>query len=246
MVVRLLLGYELDREVAGPLADSRRASERARAVALQRRTLVHEDLAHAKLVGDQLVVVLSVGDSGLQQLQDVARRGARRVLQDGAGLAHLLAADVVDHEARLARGAAHVLGARADGHVGRRLAAALRRAAAAAAGRGGATTTPARARLLVLGLGLAGCLGLLGLDLLLGVLLLDLLGLVRSGVGGRLGLGGLGDRLLSGLGGVGLRRVGLLRRAAAARLRLVLGALLLGGRLGGLLLRGRLGGLLAA
>src|SRR4051812_43667562 len=226
MVVRLLLGNELDREVAGPLADSRRASERARAVALQRRTLVHDDLAHAKLVGDQLVVVLSVGDRRLQQLQHVARRGARGVLEDRPRLAHVLAADVVDHEARLARRAAHVLGARAhrDIPIGGGLAAALGRAAAAR-GRGTAAA-PARARLLVPGLGPAGGLGPLGLALLPGVLLLALLRLFLAVAAGRgLRLGCLGDRLLGGLGRVGGRCVGLLRAAAARlRLRLVLGA----------------------
>src|SRR4051812_39044900 len=238
MVVRLLLGNELDREVAGPLAYARRASERARAVALQRRTLVHEDLGHAKLVGDQLVVVLCVGDRRVQQLQHVARCGARGVLEDRPRLAHVLAADVVDHEARLARRAAHVLGARADGHVGGGLAAALGRAAAA--GGRGAAAAPARACPLVLGLRLARDLGLLGLDLLLGVLLLALLRLVLA-LGLGLRLGGLRDRLLGGLGGIGLRRVGLLRRAAAARLRLVLGAGLLGRRLGRLLAARALG-----
>src|SRR5215213_6243614 len=117
MWFRLLLGYELDGEMAGPLADARCAPERARAVALQRRTLVHVRLPDSQLVGDQLVVVLSVGDRRLQQLQDVARRGALGVGEDRARLVHALAADVVDHEARLARRAAHVASTRTDRDV---------------------------------------------------------------------------------------------------------------------------------
>src|SRR4051794_265289 len=221
MWFRLLLGYELDGHVTGALADPRGASERARAVTLQRRTFVHVRLADSQLVGDQLVVVLRVGDRGLQQLQHVARGGARRVHQDRARLVHALAADVVDHEPRLARRAANVLRSRADRHVAVRGAAARRRGGAARApGCGGPAAATARAALLVLGLRLALGLGLLGLDLLLGVLLLDLLrGLLGLGDGRlRLGLGG-GLVLLRAptarlgllLRGLGLRRLGLLR-----------------------------------
>src|SRR3954464_5581420 len=154
----LLLDCQFDGEVAGPLANARRAAERAWAVALQRRTLVHVRLADEELVGDQLVVVLRVGDRGLQQLKHVARRGARRVQEERARLVDPLAADVVDHEAGLARRAADVLGARADGHVRRCVAA---RPAARAAGGGLATAAAVRGRLrlLVLGLRLAGGLG---------------------------------------------------------------------------------------
>src|SRR3954452_11177321 len=182
MWFRLLLGYELDSQVTGALADPRRASQRTWAVALQRRTFVHVRLADSQLVGHQLVVVLRVGDRGVQQLQHVARGGAGRVGQDRARLVHALAADVLDHEPRLARGAAHVLRVRAHAHVGVR-GAARRCGAARSTGRGGAAAATApRAALLVLGLGLALGLGLLGLDLLLSVLLLDLLGrLLRLG-----------------------------------------------------------------
>src|SRR5437763_1745482 len=51
MWCRLLLRDQLDSQVAGALADPRRATESARAVTLQRRTLVHVRLADAKLVG---------------------------------------------------------------------------------------------------------------------------------------------------------------------------------------------------
>src|SRR3954471_3725316 len=148
MWCRLLLRDQLDSQVAGALADPRRATESARAVTLQRRTLVHVRLGDSKLVGDQLVVVLRVGDRGLQQLEHVARSGARRVREDRPCLVHVLAADVVDHEAGLARRAAHVLRTRANRHV------AVRRAArgalpAATAGSGGATTATARSGLLL-------------------------------------------------------------------------------------------------
>src|SRR4051794_22940391 len=155
MWFRLLLGYELDGHVTGALADPRGASERARAVTLQRRTFVHVRLADSQLVGDQLVIVLRVGDRGVQQLQHVARGGARGVRQDCARLVHALAADVVDHEARLARRAAHVLRARADGHVAVGGAPRGCRAPRAPGGGGAATATAARAALLVLWLGLA-------------------------------------------------------------------------------------------
>src|SRR3954466_2220130 len=169
MWCRLLLRDQLDSQVAGALADPRRATERAWAVTLQRRTLVHVRLADSKLVGDQLVIVLRVGDRGLQQLEHVARRGTRRVREDRSRLVHVLAADVVDHEAGLARRAAHVLSARANG---RRAVLRLARGGATGAGaaaRGGCATAAARARLLVLGLGLALGLGGVRLGLLGGV-----------------------------------------------------------------------------
>src|SRR3954447_2457671 len=242
MWCRLLLRDQLDSQVAGALADPRRATESARAVTLQRRTLVHVRLADAKLVGDQLVVVLRVGDRGLQQLEDVARCGARRVGENRARLVHVLAADVVDHEAGLARRAAHVLGARANGDVA--LGGAARGALTAdAAGSGGATTASARSGLL---LGLRGfsllcvrvfslCLfglGRLGLGLLgLGLFSLGLLGLLGCRLASALRLGLL-LRLL-GLALLRRRALGLgsrlLRRglARALRLRLLLGGVVL-------------------
>src|SRR3954454_5868908 len=143
MWCRLLLRDQLDSQVTGALADPRRAAERARAVTLQRRTFVHVRLADPKLVGDQLVVVLRVGDRGLKQLEHVARCAALRVGENRARLVHVLAADVVDHEPGLARRAAHVLRTRANRHVTVRRPA---RAAlpAATPGSGGATTAAAR------------------------------------------------------------------------------------------------------
>src|SRR3954468_2828235 len=141
----LPLRDELDRHVARPLANPCRPAQSARTVALERRALVYICLADLEVVGDEVVVVLRVGDGGVQELQDVPRSRARRVHEYGTRLIDVLAADVVDNEARLARRVAHVLGARPDGQVGVRVAArlALRRrgtgsggTAAAAARRG--------------------------------------------------------------------------------------------------------------
>src|SRR4051794_23354225 len=113
MWFRLLLGYKLDGHVARPLADPRGPAESARTAALQRRALVDVRPPHPELVGDEVVVVLRVGYRGVEQLEDVPRGRTRRVHEYGTRLTDVLAADVVDHEARLARGAAHVLRARA-------------------------------------------------------------------------------------------------------------------------------------
>src|SRR3954468_22220377 len=150
-MLRLLLRDELDRHVARPLADSRGPAQSARTVALESRPLVDIRLADPEIVGDEVVVVLRVGDGGVQKLQDVPRSRARRVGEYGTRLVDVLAADVVDHEACLARRRAHVLRARADRDVGRRLAGrcttrlALRRLLAAR--RGLAPAAPAGRRL---------------------------------------------------------------------------------------------------
>src|SRR5919202_3419154 len=108
--IGLLLRRERDREVAGALADARRAAHGAGAEALERGPLVGVHGVDAQVVADQLVVVLGVGDRGLEQLAPVARHRAGRVREDRARLLHGLAADVVADEARLARRAADVLG----------------------------------------------------------------------------------------------------------------------------------------
>src|SRR3954453_20974065 len=115
---QLSLRDELDRHVTRPLANSRGPSQSARTVALERRPLVYVRLADLEIVGDEVVVVLRVGDGGVQELQDVPRSRARRVHEYGTRLIDILAADVVDHEPRLAGCVAHVLGARADRDVG--------------------------------------------------------------------------------------------------------------------------------
>src|SRR5215212_5890442 len=117
-MLRLLLRDELDRHVTRPLADSRGPAQSARTVALECRPLVDVCPTDLEIVGDEIVVVLRVGDGGVQELQDVPRSRARRVGEYGTRLADILAADVVDHEPRLARRVAHVAGTRADGQVG--------------------------------------------------------------------------------------------------------------------------------
>src|SRR5688572_18320291 len=104
---------ELDGHVAGALADAGRTALRTRLEPLQRRPLVDEDLGDLELVRHELVVVLRVGDGGVEKLQDVTRGRAGRRPQDGTRVVDGLAADVIDDEPRLARGAAHVLGLRA-------------------------------------------------------------------------------------------------------------------------------------
>src|SRR3954451_2020039 len=232
-VVRLLLRDKLDSQVTGALTDARRAAERARAVTLQRRTLVHVRLADSKLVGDQLMVVLRVGDRGLQQLEHVARRGARRVREDRTRLADVLAADVVDHEAGLARRAAHVLRARANRHVAVLATARRRLRAAGSPGGGSATTAAGRSGLLLscFGLGRLGgsLLGLLGLGLFsLGLLSLGVLSLLGSRLARALRLWLLLSLCLL-LCAFCLLRVRLLRRglARALGLRLLLGRVVL-------------------
>src|SRR3954471_3613623 len=140
---RLSLRDELDRHVTRPLANSRGPSQSARTVALERWPLVYVCLADLEIVGDEVVVVLRVGDGGVQELQDVPRSRAGRVHEYGTRLIDILAADVVDDEPRLARCVAHVAGAGADGQVGVDVAARLALRLAAAAGRGLATATPA-------------------------------------------------------------------------------------------------------
>ena len=61
------------------------------------------------------MVVLCVGDRGVEQLQDVDRGGRGESTQDGTRVVNRLAADVVDDEPGLARGTADVLGLCPDG-----------------------------------------------------------------------------------------------------------------------------------
>ena len=77
-----------------------------------------------QVVADQVVVVLRVGDGGLEQLAPGLRDRARRVGEDGARLRDVLAADVVADQARLARGGADVAGLGADDRRARRRALA--------------------------------------------------------------------------------------------------------------------------
>src|SRR3954447_23367202 len=115
---RLSLRDELDRHMTRPLANSRGPSQSARTVALERWPLVYICLGDLEIVGDEVVVVLRVGDGGVQELQDVPRSRARRVHEYGTRLPDILAADVVDHEAGLPRRVAYVPGTSANGQIG--------------------------------------------------------------------------------------------------------------------------------
>src|SRR3954453_20029523 len=191
-----VLRRERDRQVAGALADARRAAHGARAKALQGRALVGRDGGDAQVVADELVVVLGVGDGALQELAPVLGHVARGVGEDGEGLLDRLAADVVADQARLAGAGADVLGVCADDDELRRLARRfLLRGAAAAT---------ARLRLRCLGLVARAGLGPRGALLALGRLL------------GRLGLL-LADAGLFGRGGLGLRRARLAARLLRGR-----------------------------
>src|SRR3954471_11619937 len=176
-----VLRRERDRQVAGALADARRAAHGARAKALQGRALVGRDGGDAQVVAVELVVVLGVGDGALQELAPVLGHVARGVGEDGERLVDRLAADVVADQARLARGRADVLRVGADRDaLARRLVVGLLRAAAAG-------------RLLLGGLGLVPGTRLRGRAALLALRRLL----------GRLGLL-LADTRLLGRGGLGL------------------------------------------
>src|SRR3954469_3313982 len=132
-------GGQFDGHVARALGDLGGAAERARPVALDGRPLVHVGAPDGELVGAQLVGGLRVGYRGVEQLQDVGGDGPRSVLEDRLSMLDALAANVVHDEPRLARGAAHVPGARANDEVALgtgltalRAGARFRRTAAAA------------------------------------------------------------------------------------------------------------------
>src|SRR3954454_3497319 len=98
----------------GALADPRGAAHGAWPVTLERRPLIGVDVEDAQVFADELVVVLGVGHSRLEQLQPGLGGAARREGEDGASLLDVLPADVVAHEPRLAGGRAHVLGLGGD------------------------------------------------------------------------------------------------------------------------------------
>src|SRR3954451_17910640 len=98
---RLLLRRQKNCHVARALADPGRPAQGARPEPLEGRALVDEGLIDLELVGDELVVVLRVGDCGVQELQDVPRSRARRMDEYGTRLIDRLAADVVDDQACL-------------------------------------------------------------------------------------------------------------------------------------------------
>src|SRR5881409_2240543 len=103
---------DADGEVAGAVLDEEGAPHRARLHALHRGAAVGDGLHHAQVVEvADLVVVLRVRHRRAQHLFDETRGRARRVLQRGQGVAHRLAADLVEDEPRLPRGDAHEPGA---------------------------------------------------------------------------------------------------------------------------------------
>src|SRR4029077_2148815 len=105
-MLSLLLRGEQDCEVAGALADRRRATHRARPEALERGPFVGVRRLDEQVLAVEVVVVLCVCDRGLEHLGPVARDGARREPEDRARLVYRLAADVFADEPRLARRAA--------------------------------------------------------------------------------------------------------------------------------------------
>src|SRR5215213_9076833 len=108
---------QFDRHVARALVDLGRATERPGPEALDGRPLVHVGAVDGELVRAELVGGLRVGHRGVEELEDVVRDRARRVQQDRLRLLDALAADVVHHEPRLARRAAHVASAGAHDQV---------------------------------------------------------------------------------------------------------------------------------
>src|SRR6201991_736259 len=129
-----LLRDKRDGQVRGALANPRRATHGARAVALEGRALVRVDREDPHLLAHEVVIVLRVGDGGLEQLRPGLGRLTRGEGEDRASLLDVLAADVIADEPRLAGGRAHVLGLGGDLQPDRRgrLAGLLRLLAATA------------------------------------------------------------------------------------------------------------------
>ena len=100
--------------MACPFADLRRAPHCARPEPLDSRALIGVHGLDVEVLADELVIVLSVRDRRLEQLAPIARDRPRRKSQDSSRLVNRLAADVVTHQARLARRRADVLGLRPD------------------------------------------------------------------------------------------------------------------------------------
>src|SRR5580704_1069092 len=109
-----VLRFEQDRQMACPFADLRRAPHRARPEPLDGRALIGVHGLDVEVLADELVIVLSVRDCRLEQLAPIARDRPWRKSQDSSRLINRLAADVVTHQARLARRRADVLGLRPD------------------------------------------------------------------------------------------------------------------------------------
>src|ERR1700734_1735450 len=105
--------------MAGALANRGRPSLSSRPEALDCGPLVGIRLANEEIVLDQLVIVLGVGHSRLQQLAPVAGHLTRGKGEDSACLVNRLAAQVSTHHARLARRSAYIASLRTHHLPGR-------------------------------------------------------------------------------------------------------------------------------
>ena len=95
--------------MAGALADASGAAPGTGTETLEGRTLIGEAGRDVQLIGRDRVVVLGIGDSRLERLQDGAGDIALGELEDLQGASHGEAADEVEDLAGLVRRRADVL-----------------------------------------------------------------------------------------------------------------------------------------
>src|SRR5581483_9233781 len=105
-----------DGDVARPLEDARRPAVGAGQEPLRRRSLVDEGPLHVEGVHVDVVSRRRVGHGGAKRLQHEPRSALRRELEDAERGLDRLAADQVDHEARLLSGEPDEAGRRAALH----------------------------------------------------------------------------------------------------------------------------------
>ena len=112
-----------DGDVAGALADACASPAGAGAPALLRRTLVGESPGDEQLVLGHMVVVLGVGNRGVEQLADVVGRAALAEPQRVARGCHVLARDELEdrsdlggRRAQVAQAGRRLAGGHAGGH----------------------------------------------------------------------------------------------------------------------------------
>src|ERR1700750_1944815 len=96
-----VLRGEQDRQMAGAFADPRGAPLRARLEPLDGRTLISLHGLDDEVLADELVVVLGIGDRGLEQLAPIARDRTRRDSEDSSRILDRLAAELVADQPRL-------------------------------------------------------------------------------------------------------------------------------------------------
>ena len=92
---------EDDRHVRGALAHPEVAAAGARLARLARRALVAPDAREVQLVGRELLVVLGVGDGGVEQLQHAVGRVLLAELEHADRVVDRKAAHEVEHLADL-------------------------------------------------------------------------------------------------------------------------------------------------